>query len=236
MKQPLVFSKKILFIEFFIREFRFYGKGSVRAELPPDAFFYTGSSKATAFRGDACSPNIGFESDVPFVSDSIREDLLTKIFKDNTNIVCAVSEEYVDKDNRWWKGQYKLTSNKIGEQGNQGQLPYANFKSIAPYGFNIIDINEDGRVETNFPNQNITLSIEKGQTLCFLCRREERGDGEWYTPNLNLVLFVKNHGLHGTITFRSQVDIDRIVDNNKLCNDKFSLRDFRKSALNFELG
>ncbi|MDR3060116.1 MAG: hypothetical protein LBU84_18505 [Prevotella sp.] len=232
MKQPLIFPHKVLFIEFFIREYRFYGKGTVRTTLPHDAFFYTGPSKAQGF----LVPYIAYDSGKPFLSESIPDELCSKLFKDNTNVVCSVTGEYPDKNNVWHKGYEKLSSNKTGMQGNQGQLPYVNFKSIAPYGFNLLDVNpETGDVTTDFPRNNIILDIKTGQTLCFLCRCEERGDGEWYTPNVNLVLFVKNYGLHDHIRFLSQKDINRIAE-KQLCDEKFALRDFRKSSLDFELG
>ncbi len=39
----------ILFLEFFVREVTFQGKGKVRATLPADANFYTGESKAQRY-------------------------------------------------------------------------------------------------------------------------------------------------------------------------------------------
>lgn len=238
MKKPLVFSREILFIEFLIREYRFYGKGNVRAQLPSDSFFYTGKSKAHSYKEnvDILPPLIGFDNNVPYLSQNILEEYQQKIFNGNTNIVYFASEEYVDKDNCWWRSQSRLMSNKTGLQGNEGQLPYANFKSISPFGFSIENVDQKGQIETTFPRKNIPLFINVGQTLCFLCRREERGDGEWYSPNINLVLFVKNYGLHNDIAFRSQIDINRYNTENMLCDGLFSIRDFRKSSLDYELG
>lgn len=238
MNKDLIFSDEILFIEFFIREHRFYGKGNSRPKLPPDSFFYTGRSKSCGIKGcDDIAPSlIGFEDDMPYLSESILEDDLRKIFKDNANVVYSASEEYVDDLNRWWKGQSRMMSNKTGLQGNQRQLPYANFKSIAPFGFTIENVDQSGQIETSFPRKNISLYINVGQTVCFLCRKEERGDGEWYSPNINLVLFVRNYGFHKHIAFRPQADINRFNSQNMLCNRPFSIRDFRKSALDYELG
>ncbi|NDV97423.1 hypothetical protein D0T84_21350 [Dysgonomonas sp. 521] len=230
--QPILFPKKILFVEFLVRDYRFNGKGTVRTTLPHDAFFYTGPSKA----GYSTSSSIGFDSGKVFVSDELPDAIISKVFKENTNIVCSIADEALHNDNTWTRHPNRLSSNKTGFNGNQGQLPYANFKSIAPYGFNITDIDENGTLITDFPRANIYHSIETNQTLCFLCRREERGDMDWYTPNVNLVLFVKNHGLHDRVDFLPQQDIDRIVNNNQLSSGKWSLRDFRKSCLNFELG
>lgn len=238
MKKTLIFSKEILFIEFFIREYKFYGKGSTRTQLPPDSFFYTGRSKVHGYKDSvSVSPFLmGFNDNIPYLSHGLLEEDQLKIFKENANVVYFASEEYVDDENRWWRGQSRFMSNKTGLQGNQGQLPYANFKSIAPFGFSIENVDKEGRIETNFPRKNIPLYINVGQTLCFLCRREERGDGEWYSPNINLVMFVKNHGFHNHIAFRSQIDINRFNTENMLCNEEFSVRDFRKSSLDYELG
>lgn len=79
--------------------------------------------------------------------------------------------------NRWWKGQSRVLSNKTGLQGNQRQLPYANFKSIAPFGFTIENVDQSGQIETSFPRKNIPLYINVGQTVCFLCRKEEMENG-----------------------------------------------------------
>ncbi|MDU1891596.1 MAG: hypothetical protein E6767_12990 [Dysgonomonas sp.] len=226
------FSKRVLLIEFLIREQKFYGKGNVRTTLPPDSFFYTGKSKADGY----ASPLICFDDNKPYLLKEITEEKFNKIFTENTNIVCSTSEEYVDKNNKWHRSTDELKSNKTNQNGNQGQFPYHNFKSISPYNFNIVNIDEDGKIETNFPNEQISLFIEVGQTLCFLCRREEYSFGEWYYPNLNLVLFVKNYGWHDNIEFRSQKDIDRLSLESQLCNGKFDLRDFRKSSMKYELG
>ena len=77
----------------------------------------------------------------------------------------------------------------------------ASVASFAPYGFNINQCDDDGTLWTNFPRPHIKLKIAPGKTACFLCRREELLFGydeahNHYQPNLNLVLFVKNHGLH----------------------------------------
>ncbi len=236
MKQPLIFSQNILFIEFFIREYKFYGKGRARVKLPSDSFFYTGSSKAVGYKYETPPPLIAFDKEKPFLSENITDEIITKLFKENTNIVCSINGESVDTNNTWFRTEHKLTSNKTGIKGNQGQLPYSNLKSIAPYGFSILNIDSNETIKTNFPRENIILDIDKGQTLCYLCRKEEKGDGEWYSPNINLVLFVKNHGLHDHIEYRSQTDINRIANTNQLCLEKFDIRDFRKSSLNFELG
>lgn len=231
MKPPFTFSKKVLFIEFLIREQRFYGKNTVRTTLPPDSFFYTGRSKAEGYS----NPLLGFDGNTPYLSNDITEEKFNKIFTDNTNIVCSISEENVDKDNRWHKAENRLKSHKTNQNGNKGQFPYHNFKSIAPYGFNILDVNDMGEIKTDFPNNQVHLDLKVGQTLCFLCRQEEYSFGEWYYPNLNLVLFVKNYGWHNDIQYRSQKDIDRISSENLICNGKFNLRDFRKSHLIFQL-
>jgi len=235
MQNSISFEKPVLFLEFFVRDYVFHGKGIIRTELPPDAFFYSGKSKAIN-RSNPPSSMIAFGDNIPFLSKNISEDLKNKIFKENTNIVASIGGESVDKQNIWHLDEPRIISNKFGLNGNNGQMPYHNFASISPYRFNVLDIDEQENVITNFPREEVTLKIKKGQTLCFLCHRMARGDGEWYTPNVNLVLFVKNYGLFDKIDIVPQIDADRIAMNNMLCDGKFDIRNFRKSGLNFELG
>lgn len=235
MDKYISFKYPTLFLEFFVRDCVFFGKGTVRTELPPDAFFYTGKSKAVN-RSSPPSSSLAFDNNIPFLSKNIPEDLKNKIFKENTNIVACVGGESVDKQNIWHLDEPQLISNKFGLNGNNGQIPYHNFASLSPYRFNVLDVDEDEALTTTFPREEVPLKIKKGQTLCFLCHRMARGDGEWYSPNVNLVLFVKNYGLFDKIDIIEQVDVDRIAMNNMLCDGKFDIRDFRKSGLNFELG
>ena len=233
VEKAIEFRNPVLILEFFVRDYVFYGKGTVRTELPPDAFFYTGKSKAV---NRSNPPLVAFDDNIPFLSKNISEELKNKIFKENTNIVASVGGESVDKRNIWHLDEPQLISNKFGLNGNNGQIPYHNFASISPYRFNVLDIDEDEALTTTFPREEVPLKIKKGKNLCFLCHRGERGDGEWYVPNVNLVLFVKNYGLFDKIDIIPQPDVDRIAGNNMLCDGKFDIRDFRKSGLNFELG
>lgn len=235
MENTIYFIKPTLFIEFFVRAYVFHGKGTVRTKLPPDAFFYTGKSKAIN-RSIQPSYLLAFEKNKPYLSKNILDKEKDKIFNENTNIVASISEESINSKNLWYLESPKLISNKVGINGNKGQLPYHNFASIAPYGFNVLDIDQNEVIMTNFPRKEVILKIPKGHTVCFLCQRLERGDGEWYSPNINLVLFVKNYGLFDKIDIIAQADISRIASNKFIFNDKFEVRDFRKSSLNFELG
>ncbi len=234
MEKSIYFKNPVLFLEFFVRDYVYSGRGTVRTELPSGAFFYTGKSKAIN-RSSPLSSLLVFDDDTPFLSKEIPEELKNKIFKQNTNIVASITGESVNKQNIWYLDKSHLISNKVGLNGNKGQMPYHNFASISPYGFNILDIDENATLTTNFPREEVVLTIKKGQTLCFLCRRDERGDGEWYTPNVNLVMFVKNYGLFDKIDILPQIDIDRITT-NLLCSEKADIRDFRKSSLNSQLG
>lgn len=48
MINKLTLPWPVLFLEFFVREVAFKGKGIVRSTLPADAHFYTGGSKSPA--------------------------------------------------------------------------------------------------------------------------------------------------------------------------------------------
>ncbi|HFM2929920.1 TPA: hypothetical protein ACG62A_002451 [Escherichia coli] len=49
MINKLTLPWPVLFLEFFVREVAFKGKGIVRSTLPADAHFYTGGSKALRY-------------------------------------------------------------------------------------------------------------------------------------------------------------------------------------------
>ena len=77
MNKNLIFSDEILFIEFFIREHRFYGKGNSRPKLPPDSFFYTGRSKSCGVKGcDDIAPSLIQNIDYAFYDDNRCADFL----------------------------------------------------------------------------------------------------------------------------------------------------------------
>ena len=103
------FSKRVLLIEFLIREQKFYGKGNVRTTLPPDSFFYTGKSKADGY----ASPLICFDDNKPYLLKEITEEKFNKIFTENTNIVCSTSEEYVDKNRDKYGVEYIVFPNPM---------------------------------------------------------------------------------------------------------------------------
>ncbi|GAB1437533.1 hypothetical protein MASR2M36_02660 [Providencia sp.] len=84
MKQ-LNLSSPVLFLEFFVREFSFFGKGITRTQLPEDAFFYMGASKASRYRyfervhgkfiqRDKCPQEWGFNTYQPVISSQMSQE------------------------------------------------------------------------------------------------------------------------------------------------------------------
>ncbi len=101
-------------------------------------------------------------------------------------------------------------------------------------------IDEKGAIWTQFPRPEISLKIAPGETACFLCRREEYLFGydeahNPYQPNLNLVMWVKNYGLHQRVRCTPPDEI-RHSDSSALCRENFTIRDFRKNRLKYQLG
>lgn len=243
------FPRPTLFLAFFVREFSFYGKGITRATLPEDAFFYTGPSKATEYRffelvdsrpmrgvRQYTSPNyLPFINEVPMLSVAAKQhSLVGSLFTPNTNAVLSLSGEYFF-ENQWVRSENRIKSNKY--VGEPTELMYHNIRSLAPYQFPISSVTNDGTIWTQFPRSDVELSILPGQAACFLCRREqyEFNGMEMSQPNLNLVMWVKNYGLHHQISYVSE-QVAEQYDNNSLCTGSFALKDFRKSRLKYQLG
>ncbi|SQI36644.1 Uncharacterised protein [Leminorella richardii] len=236
----LPLPRPVLFLEFFVREVTFHGQGTVRTQLPRDAFFYTGVSKAARYlyhrhrqTSHSGTRALSFINGLPTLSRGIDRLDEERWFSANVNTALAISGEYLYQD-EWVRSENQLKTNKYA--GDCIELQYANVSSLTPYGFNLLKADPDGSLWTSFPRKTVPLKIHPQETLCFLCRREEFDFEGWgYQPNLNLVMFVKNHGFHQEIRYASQKDIDA-YDSAALCLENVSLRDFRKSRLKYELG
>ena len=240
MINKLTLPWPVLFLEFFVREVAFKGKGIVRSTLPADAHFYTGGSKALRYHLQPGNqwPNYIWHDDigdiVPFPLHSLpltltanrptfnSRELADKWMKDNIHTAVIMAGEFLSA-NEWIRRKNQLKTS----------VHPASVASFAPYGFNINQCDDDGTLWTNFPRPHIKLKITPGKTACFLCRREELLFGydeahNHYQPNLNLVLFVKNHGLHKDVYLKSHDDKSE-YDSRILCNEKFTTYDFRKN-------
>lgn len=241
----------ILFLEFFIREVTFRGKGKVRATLPADANFYSGESKAQRYHAtpgnrwsdhawDMCQQDLlklpssptplTFINNYPALCFTDQPNKLVEQWRaSDTHIVFIMSGEFLFNA-EWIRREVQLKTCRHPEST----------ASFAPYGFNISMIGEKGAIWTQFPRPEISLKIAPEETACFLCRREEYLFGydeahNHYQPNLNLVMWVKNYGLHQSAHCVSQSEIRRI-DSSALCREDFTIRDFRKNRSKYQLG
>lgn len=245
----ITLPRPTLFLEFFVREFTFYGKGTTRATLPEDAFFYTGKSKALTYRFFKLSSSIprqsviqlsspiylSFTNNGPVLSNAIKNNTFKDhLFTPNTNAVISIAKEYFF-EGQWFRHENQLKSNKYS--GEYPDFMYANARSITPYGFNISNVSENGTFWTEFPRPEVSLSLEVGKTLCFLCcrRQYEYYAMETMQPNLNLVMFIKNHGFHQKLHYIPEHEVNQ-YDSKSLCLEKFMLKDFRKNRLKYQLG
>lgn len=221
----------ILFLSFFVRKVEFWGKGTARAKLPDDAHFYTGPSKAERLERLA---GLVFDNNQPCLSTNLLTTLNADEFPARTNAILSVDgEELVD--GKWIRSRADVRVNPVVSEIDG--LNLAMIRTVAPYGFNVLSVEDDGTIIINFPREDVPLAIAPFQTVCFLCRREEYKPASWgrSTPNLNLVLFVKNYGFHKTLTIKSDVALTAL-DTVTLCDEPFFIRDFRKSKLRFQLG
>lgn len=244
------FSSPKLVLEFFVREFYFVGKGTLRTQFPKDAFFYQGRSKALEYRylervhkkyvkRTQCEPELIIKPDSLLFSSELNPELFAKITKPQTNTIMKISGDYLYKEKdeeqyRWYFQQDEIKTNSYS--GESSQLKYENICSLAPHHFNIEAINDEGALITNFPRKSLSLTLNKGETACFICRREEYGADYSYQPALNLVMWVKNHGFYSDY---QQLKPTKLIQEQAI--EPFYMKparefDFRNSKLRFELG
>ncbi|ODQ08056.1 hypothetical protein [Shigella sp. FC1655] len=243
------FSSPKLVLEFFVREFYFVGKGTLRTQFPKDAFFYQGRSKALEYRyfervhkqyvkRTQCEPELIIKPDLLLLSSELNSELFTKITQLQTNTIMKISGDYLYKEKeeqyRWYFQQDEIKTNSYS--GENLQLKYENIRSLAPHHFNIEAINDEGAIITNFPRKSLSLTLNKGETACFICRREEYGADYSYQPALNLVMWVKNHGFYSAY---QQLNPAILIQEQVI--EPFYMKaarefDFRNSKLRFELG
>lgn len=246
----LTLPRPILFLEFFVRETLFKGKGTQRAALPAYAAFYTGDSTAKRYHlsglagwtesvwnirerdihPHAPERTLSFINGIPSVSHSSEHQAVVQRWIDeNIHAVLSVEGEFFYQ-NGWIRR----------ESGIKACIHPDTASVSAPHGFRIIDVEPDGTVWTDFPRPEAAIKIAPGKTVCFLCRREEYLFGydeahDRYQPNLNLVMFVKNNGFHQEVHCVSQRELDA-HDASQLCKNGVTIKDFRKSRLRYELG
>ncbi|QAV23950.1 hypothetical protein [Proteus hauseri] len=242
------FSSPKLVLEFFVREFYFFGKSTIRTQLPKDAFFYMGLSKAQEYRYFECvhkkyvkrstdNSELIIKPDNLLLSSQINPELLAKIDKPETNTLIKIAGDYLYKEDdqyRWYAQKNEIKTNSYS--GENTKLKYENIRSLAPHHFNIEAVESNGSIITNFPRKALSLTISKGETACFICRREEYGYSYSSEPALNLVMWVKNHGFYSDYQL-----IKNSVLHQKQAIAPFYMSsarefDFRKSKLRFELG
>lgn len=225
-------EKPVLFIEFFIREVTYEGK-DMAVSLPPHTLFYTG--KSLSMKGAFAQQRARYQK-AKFGTRNIFG------FKDNKP--CLVQDRdvliYFDKRLHQKNHVLNIVSLETGEYFIKGNWERSNdqvkFSSHnLPYQFGIFDVDQAGCFETNFPRKELTYKLEVNQTYLFMCRRDEYQSAEWYEPNLSLMLYVKNHGLHQQITLLPQEEINAL-DSARLTEEEVKIRDHRKSKLKYELG
>ena len=244
MKQ-LSLSSPVLFLEFFVRKFSFFGKGSTRAQLPEDAFFYMGTSKASRYRyfervheefiqRDKCLQEWGFNAYQPVISSQRSQEKQQIWQSPSTRAIMKLTGEYFH-ENEWVRAKSETKVAKYS--GDCDALMFENIQSLAPYYFDVHSVSELGDITTHFPRKTVPLMIKAGESVCFLCRREEYEFIGWggKQPNLNLVMWVKNYGFHSQLPICEQTIIDG-YDGAQLIEQEYKIRDFRKSHLRFELG
>ncbi|MIU86355.1 hypothetical protein AWZ27_25720, partial [Salmonella enterica subsp. enterica] len=118
MINKLTLPWPVLFLEFFVREVAFKGKGIVRSTLPADAHFYTGGSKALRYHLQPGNqwPNYIWHDDigdiVPFPLPSLpltftanrptfnSRELADKWMKDNIHTAVIMAGEFLSA-NEW---------------------------------------------------------------------------------------------------------------------------------------
>ena len=239
------FTDPVLFLEFFVREVTYIGSDQ-SAKFPAGTLFYTGESNASrgylpsfneaAFRGNPQNilpreKSLGFLDGQPCLLASQKRYFLDWIEKNPLDALLCIGREAWMED-QWVRGEdWELFSILRPEISR-----FTDIVNIAPFRFNVWVQDEVGTLLTDFPNSEVRQTLEVGNTYLFLCRQEEYLD-QWYlvNPHRNLVLFVKNHGLHREIRLVSKAEF-AAYDVANLCKEPYKLRDHRKSRFKYLLG
>ena len=242
------FSSPKLVLEFFVREFYFFGKSTIRTQLPKDAFFYMGLSKSQEYRFfervhnkyvKRCTdnPELMIKPEALLLSSQINPDLLAKIEKPSTNTLIKIAGDYLYKEDdqyRWYSQKNEIKTNSYS--GLNTELKYENVRSLAPHNFNLEVVDINGSIVTNFPRKSLSLTINAGETACFICRREEYGYSYSHEPALNLVMWIKNHGFYSDYQLVNESTLQAAQEITPFYLSPAREFDFRKSKLRFELG
>ncbi len=239
------FTDPVLFLEFFVREVTYFGSDQ-SAKFPAGTLFYQGESQARSgqlpsFREDAFwekpqtilprEKSFGFVDGQPSLLASQKGYFLDWIEKNPLDALLCIGRE------AWMEDQWiRENDREAFSVLHPGISRFTDIVNHAPFRFNVWEQDEAGSLLTSFPGSEVRQTLEVGNTYLFLCRQEEYKDqGYLVNPNRNLVLFVKNHGLHRAIRLVSKAEFEG-YDVANLCTEPYKLRDHRKSRFKYLLG
>lgn len=242
----ITLSRPTLFIEFFVREVSFQGKGNQRTMLPSDAFFYTGPSKAISWtfwqqnsiraqkmgverwqkkrQTTPPPPLMAFIEQRPAISASAIDQGMDKIwFTTDLAAVVCIGEEFLQQ-NEWLRLPDRVLTHRYGGEHDcfrhlhmHKQFPHDRFCHVT-------DVDTQGVMWSIGSTPAPIKVLSPGETCCYLWRRVETSHRH---PNLNMVMFVKSYGLHEQVSIVTPEEILR-NDSSRLCEEIFTLRDFRQ--------
>ena len=239
------FTDPVLFLEFFVREVTYVGSDQ-SATFPKGTLFYTGESNASrgylpsfneaVFRGNPQNilpreKSFGFVDGQPCLLASPKRYFLDWIENNPLDALLCIGRE------AWMEDQWVRDDDReVFSVLRPGISRFTDIVNQAPFRFNVWMQDEVGTLLTDFPNSEVRQTLEVGHTYLFLCRQEEYLDqGYLVNPHRNLVLFVKNHGLHRAIRLVSKAEFAG-YDVANLCKEPYKLRDHRKSRFKYLLG
>lgn len=239
------FAEPVLFLEFFVREVTYFGSEQ-SAKFPVGTLFYRGESQArrgqlphfqeAAFREKPQSIlpqgySLGFLDGQPCLLATQKRNFQDWIEKNPLDALLCIGRE------AWIKDQWvRENDRELYSTLQPGLSRFTDIVNHTPFRFNVWVQDEAGTLLTDFPNSEVRQTLEVGNTYLFLCRQEEYLDqAHLVHPNRNLVLFVKNHGLHRQVKLVSSTEFAR-QDVANLCKEPYKLRDHRKSRFKYLLG
>lgn len=224
LNSTLFLSNRCLFLDFFCIEYRWYKK---HEPLPKDFFLENTITKS--IKTELGQSKLCFVDNKVFICKETSPQTLKPLIAPNTNIIALVNT--INYKTRHLESQIIRNASPI--ENLFSGLSFVNFKSISPYGFSINNINEDASFEFNFPNR-YHETILRDDTFCFHCKKLPRLDGEWFTPGILLMMFVKNYGFFDQIELVPKERLSRMINYNNLPSNEVKLRNFKKSSLLFE--
>lgn len=123
--------------------------------------------------------SIGIENEVLYLLPCLNDEVKTNIIESKASIVLSDTTEYY-VNNTWINRRCSVNcycEPNIADREKFSTTGMSNFRSVAPHGFDIAEVDENGAILFTFPNRY--KKMNRGETYSFLCKKMPREDMEY---------------------------------------------------------